>query len=129
MKSEDLKMKSVKDWKDGYLSRLINFSVEILHFADTLRLNRTLVPVADQLIRSATSVGANVHEAQGAGSKKDFAHFLQIALKSGRETIYWLTVLEAYKGQPSEKIASLKTECSEIVSILYSSVKTVRQEK
>ena len=129
MKSEDLKMKSVKDWKDGYLSRLINFSVEILHFADTLRLNRTLVPVADQLIRSATSVGANVHEAQGAGSKKDFAHFLQIALKSGREPIYWLTVLEAYKGQPSEKIASLKTECSEIVSILYSSVKTVRQEK
>jgi len=121
-------MKNDKSWKEEYLKRLKKFSVEILHFADTLRTNKTLVPVADQLVRSGTSVGANVHEAQGSGSSKDFAHFLQIALKSGRETVYWLEVLEEYKGEPSIKITNLKNECLEILNILYSSLKTLRKK-
>ncbi len=127
--NEELKMKNATEWKREYFSRLVAFSVAILRFADTLRTNRTLIPIADQIVRSATSIGANINEAQGAGSKKDFAHFLQIALKSGRETIYWLNVLEAYKGQPSTKIKSLQAECEEIVSILYSSLRKIKGVK
>jgi four helix bundle protein len=127
--NEELKMKNAVEWKREYFSRLVAFSVAILRFSDILRTNRTQAPVADQLIRSATSIGANVHEAQGAGSKKDFAHFLQIALKSGRETIYWLSVLEAYKGQSSTKIKFLQTKCEEIVSILYASLRKIRVPK
>lgn len=120
-------MKSGNDtWKQGYFLRLVQFSVATLKFADVIRTNRTLAPVADQLIRSATSIGANVHEAQGAGSRKDFAHYLQIALKSARETIYWLEVLQAYKGKPSDKITVLLSECKEITSIVYGSLRTIR---
>ncbi len=122
-------MKNDTTWKQEYFSRLVSFSVDILKFSDTFRTNRTLAPVADQIIRSATSIGANVHEAQGAGSKKDFAHFLQIALKSGRETLYWLEVLEAYKGAPSPKLESLHGECNEIVNILYALLKKMRATK
>ena len=130
MKKEELKIKSDNEsWKQGYFLRLVNFSVLILKFADAIRTNRTLAPVADQLIRSATSIGANVHEAQGAGSKKDFAHFLQIALKSARETIYWLEVLQAYKGKPSDKITVLLNECKEITSIIYGSLRTLKNQK
>ncbi len=119
-------MNNSENWKIEYLKRLKSFSVEILHFADSIRLTRTLVPVADQLIRSATSVGANVHEAQGAGSNKDFCHFLQIALKSGRETVYWLEVIAEYEGKSSETMVTLLSECNQINSIIYASIKTMK---
>ncbi|MEZ4195166.1 MAG: four helix bundle protein [Candidatus Paceibacterota bacterium] len=129
MLSEKAKTKKTDtEWKDAYFLRLVSFSVEVLRFADSLRTNRTLVPVADQLIRSATSVGANVHEAQGAGSTKDFCHYLQIALKSGRETMYWFEVLKAYKGSPSPKLQILLDECSELVSIIYSSIHKIKRK-
>ena len=71
----------LEKWKKEFSARLIQFSVDVLHFADTLRKNPTMWPVSDQVVRSSTSVGANINEAQGAGSKKDFAYFFQIALK------------------------------------------------
>jgi four helix bundle protein len=128
MVGEKVKVKIIDtEWKKAYFLRLVNFSVDILRFADGLRTNRTLIPVADQLVRSATSIGANVHEAQGAGSTKDFSHYLQIALKSGRETIYWLEVLKAYKGIPSQKLQVLLEESTELVSILYSSIHKIKR--
>ena len=61
------------EWKKQFSVRLITFSVNILKLADGLQKESVLRPVSDQLVRSATSVGANVTEAQGAGSTKDFA--------------------------------------------------------
>ena len=109
--------------------RLITFSVQVLHFADELRKNRVLWPVADQLVRSATSVGANVTEAQGSASKKDFANFFHIALKSAKETQYWLLVIAHYEKRQSPKANELLEEIKEISRVLTSSLLTMKGQK
>ena len=71
-----------------------------------------------QLIRSGTSVGANVEEAQAGQSKADFVCKMMIALKEARETCYWLRVLSASRTLPSAKISELQTEAEQIRNIL-----------
>ncbi len=117
------------EWKKNFSVRLINFSVAVLQFSDDLRKNPTLWPVADQVVRSSTSVGANINEAQGAGSKKDFAHFFQIALKSAKETQYWLLVISHYKDEHKANAEQLLAECKEISRIINSSLLTMKGRK
>lgn len=119
----------VEKWKREFSTRLIQFSVDILHFADLLRKNPTMWPVSDQVVRSSTSVGANINEAQGAGSKKDFAHFFQIALKSAKETQYWLAVIAHYGSDYKGRSDELLKECEEITRIINSSLLTMKGRK
>jgi four helix bundle protein len=111
--------------KEAFKMRLIDFSVSTLKICRELKKDPNLWSLCDQLIRSATSVGANINEAQGAGSRKDFANYFQIALKSARETRYWIQVLERY----SSKIAGLKflrDENEALINIIQASIKTLR---
>ena len=66
------------------------FSVKIINFVKKLGKDHAVYIIVDQLLRCATSIGANIIEAQSASSRKDFANFYQIALKSANETKYWL---------------------------------------
>ena len=75
-------------FKKKFISRLIKFSIDILNFIDHFSNQRKYWPIKDQLIRSSTSIGANVVEAQASASKKDYIHFFQIALKSANESQY-----------------------------------------
>lgn len=81
--------------------------------------------LSKQILRSATSIGANVNEASAAESKRDFLHKMAISSKEARETLYWLLLL-----QKSELIdIELKSEienCEELVRILTSIVKTTK---
>lgn len=117
------------EWKKQFSLRLITFSVDILRLADGLQKESVLRPVSDQFIRSATSVGANVTEAQGAGSTKDFAHFFQIALKSAKETQYWLVVVNHYKKGEIIKAQELLEEIKEISKIITASLLTMRGQR
>ena len=74
--------------------------------------------IGDQLVRSALSVGANFEEAQGAGSRADFANKLQIALKELREANYWLRVIAEARLLPPKRLASLIDESSQLVAML-----------
>ncbi len=74
--------------------------------------------LAKQLLRSGTSVGANVEEAQAGQSRSDFVHKMAIALKEARETNYWLRLLEASEMLPKEKLAELIKESDEIKKII-----------
>jgi len=74
--------------------------------------------LSKQLLRSGTSVGANVEEAQAGQSKADFISKMSIALKEARETNYWLRFIEASEMVKSEKIAEIKKESEEIKKIL-----------
>lgn len=65
-------------FKDEFYKRLIRFSLEIIKFCNELRKDRNLSPVADQLIRSGISVGANITEAKSCGSKKTILDFLKL---------------------------------------------------
>ena len=76
--------------KDNLIMELtFQFSLKIITYSDLLNENRKFV-LANQLLRSGTSIGANVTEAQNAESKADFIHKLKIAAKEANETEYWL---------------------------------------
>ncbi len=116
-------------WKTEFNTRLIAFSVSVLQLADQLRSNPSLWPVCDQLIRSSTSIGANIHEASGSASRRDFAHFFQIALKSAKETDYWLTVLEQYHTESGDSTQEIKAELLEITRIISYALLTMKGQK
>ena len=79
-----------------------------------------------QLLRSGTSIGANVREAQSAQSDKDFIHKLEIALKEARETQYWLEILIESELVEPKKFQSLLQEANEIGKILVASTKKLK---
>ncbi|MEW6162901.1 MAG: four helix bundle protein [Nitrospirota bacterium] len=70
-------------------TRAYKFALQVISLMDTLSNNRAEVIIGDQLLRSATSIGANIIEAQAASSRRDFRNFLNHALKSANETKFW----------------------------------------
>ncbi len=106
-------------------NKSVDFCAQIFSFFPTLK---SIFPeISSQLIRSATSIGANIAEAQSAESKKDFIHKLSIALKEARETYFWLRVLD--KTEKFETTQTLIKLCNEICALLASSLKTLKNEK
>jgi four helix bundle protein len=81
------------------LKKTIEFSLAIIEYAELLETNKKYV-IARQLLKSGTSIGANVHEAQNAESKVDFIHKFKIAAKEVEETKYWLVLCKNSKTYP-----------------------------
>ena len=90
--------------------RTLEYGTRIIKVVESLP--KTLVgrTIGDQVLRSGLSVGANFQEAQGAESRADFTHKLQIPLKEVRETTYWLHVIAKAEGLPWKRLASLIDE-------------------
>lgn len=86
-------------------------------------VSRTL---ANQLLRSGTSIGANVEEAQGSQSRADFIAKSYIACKEARETHYWLRLLVSSGIAPKERVSDLTDEANQLVAILTTIVKNAR---
>jgi four helix bundle protein len=89
-------------------------------------VSRTL---AGQLLRSASSIGANVEEGQASQSRADFTAKYSIACKEARETHYWLRLLAASDIVPEKKLASLQDEANQLIAILTTIVKKTRSTK
>lgn len=123
-KSPAIKVDSATQ-KEVFKMRLIDFSVSVMKACHKLRKDPTLWSICDQIIRSSSSIGANVNEAQGANSRKDFANYFQIALKSARETRYWIQVIERYDSKNTE-MKSIYDENENLINILHASIKTLR---
>lgn len=81
--------------------------------------------LSKQVIRSGTSIGANLAEAQYAASKSDFVNKLRISLKECSETMFWLELLEENGYLGDSEFLSLKDDCRELLRILVSSVRTL----
>jgi len=79
--------------KDDFKRRIYGFALEIIKFVDKLQEDKTCIIIGTQLLRSATSIGANVIEANAASSKRDYTDFFNYALKSANETKFWLGLL------------------------------------
>jgi four helix bundle protein len=105
--------------------RTFSFAVRMVKLVN--RLPRTVagLEIAKQVVRSATSIGANVDEADAAESKRDFIHKMGIAHKEARETRYWLRLIEA-SSLADEETQALTQESDELVRILYAIVKSAR---
>ena len=110
--------------------RTFRFSVRVVNGCRFLEkqghVSRTL---AGQLLRSGTSIGANVEEAQAGQSKPDFISKMSIACKEARETHYWLRLLIASDVIEESKISDLSKEADELVRILSTIVKSSRTGK
>lgn len=85
--------------------------------------------ISNQLIRSATSIGANVVEAKAASSRKDYTDFFNYTLKSANETKFWLGLLRDSGKANKDKTNKLLSETSELANILASSILTLRGKK
>ena len=102
--------------KNIILSKTIDFSLTAIAFCEILENEKKYV-IAKQLLRSATSIGANIHEAQNAESRADFIHKLKIAAKELEETKYWLILCKKSPSYPFDQ--QLKSKIDEIGLILY----------
>lgn len=109
--------------------RAYRFSIKIVKFASTLPNQRIYWIIADQLLRSATSIGANIIEAQAASSKRDFIKFFEIALKSANETRYWLGILRDATEANKEAVNELLEETKQLANILGASLLTLKNKR
>ncbi len=131
MNDENNKLKEAegkKKQKYDIEDRLIRFAVAILKLADALPNTRAGNHIANQIVRSGTSPAPNYGEAQGAESRKDFIHKMNICLKELRETFVWLKIVKLRAMIKSQaKLEKLIIECEELISVFVSSVKTAKK--
>ncbi len=85
--------------------------------------------LAKQLLRSGTSIGANVAEGEGAQSEADFLTKYSISLKEAHETLYWLDLIEQAKLIQPDRMIDLQQECNELIAILTTICKKLKEKK
>lgn len=110
---------------DNIAERLLDFAATVIRFSIRLPKQPWTRHIASQLVRSATSGGANYDEARRAESRKDFAHKTQVAAKEMGESIYWLRLVQR-TGLIEGNIQGLVGEATELTSILAASAKTAK---
>ena len=110
------------------VEKSFEYGVELVKLVKRLRKEESEYELASQLLRSGTSVGANVAEAQKAQTGKDFVAKMNIALKEANESAYWMRLLVASEVISKETAAPLITMANELDRILTSIIKT-KQEK
>ncbi len=103
-----------------------DFAVRIIKLSGYLKKTHSEYELSRQIVRSGTSVGALVREAEHAESRKDFIHKLTIGLKEANECVYWLELLYATGFITKRMFDSLMKDGMEILKILISSVKTLK---
>jgi len=112
--------------KENKLAELsMDFAVEIIELVKDLRSQHENI-IANQIGRSGTSIGANIHEANYAQGKKDFISKLEIALKEASETGYWLELLYKTNYIDEQQYKSLFDKCTSIRVLLIASCKTAK---
>ena len=104
----------------------MEFSVDIIELVKHLKSVKESV-ISNQIGRSGTSIGANIHEAQYAHSKKDFISKLEIALKEASETGYWLELLYRTKYIDKQAFKSLSSKCTSLRAMLIASCRTAKE--
>jgi len=112
--------------KDNIIqNKSFNFAVRIVKLFRHLR-EKAEQPILEQLLRSGTSIGANVAEAHYASSSADFVNKLQIALKEAHETKYWLNLLGACSVLNEKEHGSIACDCDELIKLLTAIITTAK---
>ena len=115
--------------KSNVKYRSYNFSLSIIKFCSEFPEKKIFWIISDQLLRSASSIGANLVEAISASSKKDFIKYYEIALKSANETKYWLCLLRDSKLINLDNINNLLNEAEEISKMIAASLLTMKGKR
>lgn len=113
--------------KENKLAELsMGFSVDIINLVKYLKSNQESI-ISNQIGRSGTSIGANIHEAQYAQGKKDFISKLEIALKEASETEYWLELLFKTNYIDEQSYKTLSAKCTSLRVMLIASCRTAKE--
>lgn len=102
------------------------FSIRIIRMYQHLEKSHKYFSLTKQVLRSGTSIGANIEEAIGGQSRADFLSKLNIAYKECRETSYWLKLLKETDYLKTKQFDSLYSDCDEIAKILYSIIHSTK---
>lgn len=116
--------KMLNDRRNVVAEKSVAFSLSIIRFTEVLEQDRKFV-IAKQLLRSATSIGANIFEAQNAESKADFIHKMKLAAKEASETEYWLLLCEKIESYPFDP--ALACHLEELIRILSRIITTAKR--
>jgi len=116
-------------FKSDLKTRCYRFSLALIAFIDTLPNQRSCYIIANQLLRSGTSIGANLFEATASSSKLEFKKFHEISLKSANETKYWLGLLRDSGKAEKNKINGLLQEVTELANMLASGILKMKGKK
>jgi four helix bundle protein len=119
-------MNNEKLGKKDIVERTFKYAIRVVKLANSLPKTPAGFALAGQVVRSGTSVGANLEEAQSSISKKEFILKVQISLKEARETCYWLKVITESGLVTSKQTVELLDEGSQLVAILSSIVKKAK---
>jgi len=113
--------------KNEVLDLSIEFAVEVVKYCELLEEKKKYV-IARQLLKSGTSIGANIKESQNAESQQDFIHKLKIAAKEAEETEYWIYIIQQVDTypKPSESISS---KLKSIINLLNKIIITLKTKK
>ena len=104
----------------------MEFSVDIIELVKYLKSSKESI-ISNQIGRSGTSIGANIHEAQYAQGKKDFVSKLEIALKEASETGYWLELLYRTRYIDEQTFKTLSSQCTTLRAMLIASCRTAKE--
>lgn len=118
-----------KNLKLDVRHRAYKFALSVIELVDALEKTMSGKTLGGQLLRSATSIGANLIEAKASPSRKDFINYYHIALKSANETKFWLQLLRDSKKASSDKMLILLTEINEIASMIGASLLTLKGKR
>lgn len=117
----------MNEGKDNIIvQKSYEFALKIIRLYQQLAEKKEYV-LSKQILRSGTSIGANIHEAVSGESKKDFIHKLGIAVKEARETSYWLNLLKDSHYLSATEHENLSTQCNELIRILKSIILTTKE--
>jgi len=110
------------------LDKAKDFAVEIVNVCKRIKEMKRESVLTNQLMRSGTSIGANIHESKYAHSTADFIFKMQIALKECYETEYWLELLNRTGYIDDEQYKSILNNCGQVRRMLISSINTVKEK-
>lgn len=123
-------MKVMGEKRNDLPERSFQFALRIVKLCRFLNekpgISRTL---ASQLLRSGTSIGANIEEGQGSQSEADFLSKYSIACKEARETHYWLRLIAASGITPENRLKELLVECNDLIAILTTICKKLKEKR
>ena len=108
------------------LAKSYKFGLRILKLYLFLKNKKVDIGLCSQILRSGTSIGANVEEAEGGSSRKDFINKMQIAYKESRETHYWLRLLMDSELLEKKMAVSFIRDCEELLRILTTILKSTK---
>ncbi len=121
--------KDKEKFKNEFKKRPYNFVLKLIEFIDSLPKDNVSRRIGDQLLRSGTSILANYIEAQSAASKKEFANFFNISLRSTNESKMWLALLRDSNRVRPEAAQWFLEELNEFAKVFAASILTVKGKR